>query len=102
VRASDFADVAVRKRMVELSRTCRYRKAINVLDGPGLVSGTIRLAFAGLMTALQMPYPVATVDSIDDGLAALDAGVTAERAVLMTAFRALERAVWRETPAPPR
>lgn len=95
IRVADFADADVRQRMVELSQTCRYRMAINVLDGPGVVSGTIRLAFSGLMTALQMPYPVKTVDSVDAGLDLIDDDAGADRRMLSTGMEALIRAVWR-------
>ena len=96
IRFADFADASVRQRMVDLSQSCRYRQAINVLDAPGVVSGTIRLAFSSLMLALQMPYPVKTVDSIDAALVLVGESATADRNMLSTGMQTLIRAVWRE------
>jgi hypothetical protein len=95
VRPADFADVAVRNRMADLSRNCRFRVAINVLDGRGLVNAGIRLGFSGLLTILTTPYPIKTVDSIDAGLN-LTAGARPDRATLTTAIAAMERKVWPE------
>lgn len=92
VRPADFADVATRKRMVELSQTCRFRMAINVLDGRGLVNSTIRLGLAGMMTVLRMPYPVKTVESMESALKLMD-HVTPDRETLLSALSALERTV---------
>ncbi|MDP2342892.1 MAG: hypothetical protein Q8O67_18195 [Deltaproteobacteria bacterium] len=95
VRPIDFADAAVRHRMADLSRTCRYKLAINVLDGAGLVNASIRLAMSGLLAALKTPYPIKTVDSIEAGIA-LTAGAKPDRGTLLTAIAALERKVWPE------
>lgn len=93
VRPADFADMAIRKKMVELSQTCRFKMAVNVLDGPGLVNSTIRLGLAGMMTVLRMPYPVTTVSSVDNALRALPDGPRdADR--LRAALRELEQKVW--------
>lgn len=90
-RAPDFTNASVRARMVELSRQCRFRQAVSVLDGSGLVNGTIRLAFSGIMTALDLPYPVKTVESFDEALQSLE-GVKTDPETLRAAFAALERA----------
>ena len=93
IRPADFSDQAVRRRMVELSHNCRYRIAINILDGRGLVNATIRLALSGILTAIKTPYPITTVESIDAGIAAAKDART-DRHTLTTALAALEHKVW--------
>ena len=96
IRPADFADLATRKKMVELSQTCRFKMAVNVLDGPGLVNSTIRLGLAGMMTVLRMPYPVTTVSSVDRALVALPEPARDTQA-LRAALLALEQKIWAQT-----
>ena len=94
VRPADFADVAIRKRMVELSQSCRFKIALNVLDGPGLVNSTIRLGLAGMMSVLRMPYPVQTVGSVDGALQLLPTQTPSQREAVLATIRSLENQVW--------
>lgn len=98
IHPGDFANPLVRARMIEISKNHPYRRKVNVLDGRGIVNGTIRMAISGVLAVFKPPFPMITVESIDAGLTALN-DVEPNRKTLRASLALLELALW---PAGPR
>jgi len=94
VRPGDFADEAVRDRIVKMGSMEGLRQGVVVLDGPGLTNAAIRLALAGIVMLVPGRRTFDVVGSVDEGIGALGRQTPVDGDAIRAAVATLIERVW--------
>ncbi len=73
LRTADLPNAETRALLASLGTAHEYGALITVLDAPGIFNTTVRMFIAGLMAVMKQRTPMATAESLEEGLALLRA-----------------------------